>query len=228
MGKRPTKEALIASYQMLYAKISSATAEVDGKKRIFRGQFKELFAEVPVSQGVITRFVWAISHSTKVLPTTLFSIKKDGNKGVIVERLHSGFYDNNRKHIVGTDLVPFIMQSASLHQSKPNKTYDAHVLNNKGDEKPVIVRTAMQEKIDHECEIMSCDINGTGLSGVSDDTLAYFGKDAQERYNKAKHDLDIYHAEVQRREKIRQDQLKLKQILDSMGMNKDELKALLK
>lgn len=119
MGKRPTKEALIASYQMLYAKISSATAEVDGKKRIFRGQFKELFAEVPVSQGVITRFVWAISHSTKVLPTTLFSIKKDGNKGVIVERLHSGFYDDNRKHVVGTDLIPFIMQATTFWKPIP-------------------------------------------------------------------------------------------------------------
>ena len=128
---KKTKEALLTSYHMLYAKISSATAEVGGKKRIFRGQLKELFSEVNVSQTTITKFMWAVSHVTKVLPTTLFSVKKDGNKGVVVERIHSGFYDDNRKHVVGIDLVPFIMQATTFWKPTPRAKSSVAVVQEK-------------------------------------------------------------------------------------------------
>lgn len=120
MAKRLTQDALSDAYKLLYAKISSVTAEDNGKKRIFNGTLKSLFSEVPVSSYIITRFIWAIAHKTNVLPTVLFSVKKNGRDGVIVERLHSGFYNDKGRHVIGNELVPFIMKSASLYQPKRN------------------------------------------------------------------------------------------------------------
>ncbi|MBO4784146.1 MAG: hypothetical protein J5521_05315 [Lachnospiraceae bacterium] len=209
-----------STYQMLYTKISKVTAEIDGKKQIYCGQLKELFSDISISTATITRFIWAITHKTEVLPTTLFSIKKNGNKGVIVERLHSGFYDNSGKHIVGMDLIPFIMQAASLHQPKANKARGTGVT--------VVEKIPTLSKEKHEFNLeLEVATSLTGLSGVSDSALAHFGKDAQSRFDKAKSDLDEYAKEVERRENIRQKQQKLLDVLGMMKMNKDELRELL-
>jgi len=208
-----------STYQMLYAKISKVTAEIDGQKQIYRGQLKELFSDVPVSQFIITRFVWAISHKTSVLPVALFSIKKDGNKGVIVERLHSGFYDDKHHHIVGVDLIPFIMNAVRLHQPKANKA--------RGTNRTVATKRIVTSEKCTETLAIEIATDLTDLMNVSDDALAYFGKDAQDRLNKAKADLDKYNNEVKRREEIHQKQQKLQDVLELMDMNKDELRELL-
>lgn len=208
-----------STYQMLYTKISKVTAEIGGKKQVYNGQVQELFSDVAVSGMTITRFLWAISHKTDILPTILFSIKKTG-KGVTIERLHSGFYDNSGKHVIGMDLIPFIMRAVSLYQPKPNKARGSGVT--------VVEKIPTLSKEEYafnlELEVAS---SLTGLSGVSDSALAHFGKDAQSRFDKAKADLDEYVKEVERREKIRQKQQKLKDVLELMEMNKDELKELL-
>lgn len=215
-----TTEERKNAYQMLYTKISKVTAEVNGQKQIYRGQLKDLFSDVKVSTATITRFMWAITHKTPVLPTMLFSVKKDGNKGVIVERLHSGFYNDKREHIVGMDLVPFIMQAAGLHQPKANKARGSGVT--------VVKKIPTISKEEYEFNLkLEVATSLTGLSGVSDSALAHFGKDAQNRFDKAKADLDEYAKEVERREKIRQKQQKLQDVLELMEMNKDELKELL-
>lgn len=201
-----------STYQMLYAKISKVTAEIGGKKQIYYGQLKELFSDISISGATITRFVWAITHKTEVLPTTLFSIKKNGNKGVIIERLHSGFYDNSGKHIVGMDLIPFIMRAVCLCQTKANKDHNTKIVN---------------EKKYTETPLIEVASDLSDLTGVSDDALAYFGKEVQDRLNKAKADLEKYNEEVKRREEIRQKQQKLQDVLELMEMNKDELKELL-
>lgn len=212
--KRSSKiEDRESTYQMLYTKVSKATAEVDGKKQVYNGRLTSLFEDVPVSSTTITQFVWAISHKTDALPTALFSIKKTGN-GVAIERLHSGFYDNCGRHIVGKDLIPFIIRAMSSYQPKANKARGTHATAPK---KQTIA-------ISHEIEIAT---SLTGLAGVSDDALAQFGKDAQDRLNQAKADLDKYTDEVKRREEIRQKQQKLQDVLELMDMNKDELKELL-
>lgn len=218
--KRSSKvEDRESTYQMLYAKISKVTAEINGEKQIYRGQLKELFSEISVSGMTITRFVWAITHKTDVLPAALFSIKKNGNKGVIVERLHSGFYDDNGKHIVGMDLIPFIMRAVCLRQPKANKARGAN-------RTVATKRTITSEKYNESLAIeIATDL--TDLMNVSDDALSYFGKDAQDRLNKAKADLEKYNDEVKRRENIRKKQQNLQEILELMGMNIDELKELL-
>lgn len=197
-----------STYQMLYAKISKVTAEIDGKKQVYNGQLKELFFDISVSCATVTRFIWAITHKTEILPTTLFSIKKNGNKGVIVERLHSGFYDKSGKHIVGMDLIPFIMRAVGLRQVKPSND-------------------RITKKKYTEALVVEVASDLSDLANVSDDALAYFGKDAQDRLNKAKADLDKYNNEVKRRDEIHQKQQKLQDVLELMEMNKDELKELL-
>ncbi|MBO7451732.1 MAG: hypothetical protein J6U54_15420 [Clostridiales bacterium] len=212
--KRSSKlEDRESTYQMLYTKVSKATAEVDGKKQVYDGRLTSLFDDVPVSSTTITQFVWAISHKTDALPTTLFSIKKTG-KGVAIERLHSGFYDNSGKHIVGKDLVPFIMRAMALYQPKANKARGT--------------RTAKKQEVaDNKLvEAHSIEVD-TDLIGLSEDALASFGKDAKDRLDKANADLDRYTTEVTRREIIRQKQQKLQDVLELMEMNKDELKELL-
>ena len=205
-----TNEERKSAYQMLYTKISKVTAEIDGQKQIYRGQLKDLFSDVKVSTATITRFMWAITRKTSVLPTMLFSVKKDGNKGVIVERLHSGFYDNAGKHIVGMDLIPFIMRAVGLHQVKASKN-----------------TKIVDEKKYTETLLVEVASDLSDLTGVSDDALAAFGKDAQDRLNKAKADLEKYNEEVKRREEVRKKQQSLREVLELMDMNIDELKSLL-
>lgn len=219
--KTKSNEERKNAYQILYTKISKVTAEVDGKKQVFYGQLRELFADANVSHATITRFMWAITHKTEVLPVVLFSVRKNGHSGVVVERLHSGFYTEKREHIIGFDLIPYIMKAATLHQPKPNKGRNKDVVASK--KLPTISKEeyAFGLKLEVATSL-------TGLSGVSEDALAQFGRDAQERRDKALADLALYEEEVQRREKKRQEQQKLQDILELMDMDKEQLKELLK
>lgn len=117
---RLTKEQYKQLYNLLYARISKATAETDNGKSIYRGTLSDLFGDAKVCSSTITIFLWAVSHKTNALPTVLFKISKTG-KGVEISRVHSGFYDNAGNHIIGTELVPFIM--AAMREYKPTRTY---------------------------------------------------------------------------------------------------------
>lgn len=223
MAKRSrlTTTEQIALYQALYTKISRATAEVDGNRQIFHGKICDLFGDVTNKDYFTTRFLWAVSHKTEFLPTVLFNIINHGVNGFEISRVHSGFYDDNHKHIVGYDLIPYIMKSATLYKATPNKS--------RGVKKAEILSKSKSQnelKLSHEIEISLHNV--TELSTMSDDALAYFGKDAQERYDKAAQDLKEYQEELQRREQRRQDQLRLQDVLELMGMNRDQLKDLLK
>ena len=106
------------------------------------------------------------------------------------------------------DLIPFIMRAVSLRQAKPSND-------------------RITKKKYTEALVVEVASDLSDLANVSDDALAYFGKDAQDRLNKAKADLDKYNNEVKRRDEIHQKQQKLQDVLELMEMNKDELKELL-
>ena len=117
---RLTKEQYKQVYNLLYTKISKATAETENGKTIYRGTLADLFEDAKVCSNTITVFLWAVSHKTNALPTILFKISNIG-KGVEISRVHSGFYDSAGNHIIGTELVPFIM--AAMREYKPTRTY---------------------------------------------------------------------------------------------------------
>lgn len=129
-------------YQLLYAAISSRTVASDDNGRLvkttYQGPLSDLFkdGETPITNSsyVVTRFLWAVSHKTNALPTVLFSIKKSGIKGVIVSRLNSGFYldetdptTGKRVHVVGNDLIPYIIASMKEYKVTPRAKSDAPV-----------------------------------------------------------------------------------------------------
>lgn len=121
---RLTKEQYKQTYSLLYAKISKATAEVKNGneiiKSVYKGTLSNLFGEVELCSSTITAFLWAVSHKTNALPTTLFKILKL-SKGVEISRVHSGFYNSRGEHIVGIALIPFIMDA--MREYKPSRTY---------------------------------------------------------------------------------------------------------
>ncbi len=121
---RLTKEQYKQTYSLLYAKISKATAEVKNGneiiKSVYKGTLSNLFGKTELSSSTITAFLWAVSHKTNVLPTTLFKISKL-SKGVEISRVHSGFYNNKGEHIVGIALIPFIMDA--MREYKPSHPY---------------------------------------------------------------------------------------------------------
>lgn len=121
---RNSKEERMVLYNMLYVKLSRATAEIKNEKRedvrlVFVGKVKDLFQEIKTDSRTIAKFLWAVSHKTDVLPTVLFRIVDHGVKGLEISRIHSGFYDAQRKHITGSDLVPFIIKAAELYKPTP-------------------------------------------------------------------------------------------------------------
>lgn len=121
---RLTKEQYKQTYSLLYAKISKATAEIKNGnetiKSVYKGTLSNLFGEIELCSNTITAFLWAVSHKTNALPTTLFKISKL-SKGVEISRVHSGFYNDKGEHIIGTALVPFIMEA--MREYKPSRTY---------------------------------------------------------------------------------------------------------
>ena len=123
-----TNKARTVLYANMYTAISKATAETtDAKgnvqKNIFTGFVKDLFKGAGTL--TVTKFLWAVSHKTDVLPTVLFRITSHSNKGYEIERLHSGFRDQETgKKITGIELVPYIMEAAKLYKVTPRTASD--------------------------------------------------------------------------------------------------------
>lgn len=209
-----SKEARVLLYTKMYTAVSKATAETKNAKGeaikvTYNGKIVDLFNGICNNAPTIRAFMWAVSHKTDVLPTVLFRVVSRGINGTEISRIHSGFYDNQRNHITGTALIPFIMESMKLWEPKPRakkEPEDAKL--------PIKVISEQEMIIDHECELATAL---TGLSGVSDDALAYFGKDAKERYEKAKADLDAYTEEIQRREQEREKVAKKQELLKTIS-----------
>lgn len=210
------------TYLLLYTKISKVTAEINGKKQIYNGQIKELFSGVDVSKLTITKFLWAISHKTDALPTNLFSIKKTGN-GVAIERLHSGFYDNSGKHIVGADLVPFIMRAMPLYQPKENKVRASK-------HKPEIVEAQKQEE---EVKIVSQEespkvplfdcIGKLDLSSYKDEDLPALQEAIAKAFADEQLRREEARKEAERHAKIQQTLAVIKEMLSSEGITWDDI-----
>ena len=126
-----TLEKRTQIYSDLYTKISKATIEVKDAngnfvKPVITKNADELFEEIAqqVTSKVLTRFMWAISHKTDALPTVLFNIRRSKH-GFVIQRAHSGFYNDKREHIVGTALVPFIMEAMRQYKPQYSRTKPA-------------------------------------------------------------------------------------------------------
>ena len=117
------KENRTVVFTNMYTAISKATAETtDSKgnvtKKVFSGFVKDLFGEV--STFTVTRFLWAVSHKTDVLPTILFRITSHGKNGYEIERVHTGFRSQETgKKLTGVDLIPYIIDAAKLYKPSP-------------------------------------------------------------------------------------------------------------
>lgn len=120
-----SKEARVLLYTKMYTAVSKATAETtnakgESVKATYNGTTADLFKDCLPSEKTVRAFMWAISHKTEALPTILFKIVKHGKQGIEIARVHSGFYDDKRAHIVGTALIPFIMGAMKLWEPKEN------------------------------------------------------------------------------------------------------------
>lgn len=198
--KQLTAKQRKEAYFALYKKISQATAEVkfNGKveKTTFVGKVSELFSDTGVSSGLITHFLWAVSHKTEALPTTLFKITKlDG--GTEIVRLHSGFYDHNGKHIYGTELIPFIMKAVTEY--KPSHPYV------RKDPPAKTVETAVVPAIN----VLSID-----WGGLSDDELANIMLNVQ---NEVKRREEIREKRVKLQEVLELTEMSKDDLLDLLG-----------
>lgn len=210
-----SKEARVLLYTRMYTVVSKATAETtnakgESVKTTYNGTLANLFDGICDNCRVITAFMWAITHKTEMLPTQLFRAVDHGTKGYEISRIHSGFYDDRRNHIVGTALIPFIMEAMKLWEPKPRAKKEPV----EAQKPPIKVISEQEMIVNHECELATAL---TGLSEVSDDALAYFGKDAKERYDRAKADLDAYHIEIQRREQEREKVAKKQELLKTIS-----------
>ena len=212
-----SKEDRKLLYIKMYTAVSKATAETknakgESVKTTYNGTLANLFDGVCDNRRVITAFMWAITHKTETLPTQLFRAVDHGIKGYEISRIHSGFYDDQRNHIVGTALIPFIMDAMKLWEPTPRAKKSEPAM--EVSKLPVKMLSEQEMIVDHECELATAL---TELSSVSDDALAYFGKDAKERYEKAKADLNAYIEEVQRREREREKVAKKQELLKTIS-----------
>ncbi len=127
-----SKEDRKLLYTKMYTAVSKATAETknakgESVKTTYNGTLANLFDGICNSHKVITAFMWAITHKTEMLPTQLFRAVDHGTKGYEISRIHSGFYDDQRNHIVGTNLIPFIMDAIKLWEPTPRAKKEAPV-----------------------------------------------------------------------------------------------------
>lgn len=186
--RRLTKEQYKQAYNLLYTKMSKATAEVkngnETVKSVYRGPLSELFGNVELCSNTITAFLWAVSHKTNALPTVLFKVSKL-SKGVEISRVHSGFYNDKGEHIVGIALVPFIMDA--MREYKPTRTYNR--------KQRVVVK------------------EGFDVSNLSDEELYAI--------------MDKCDKELQCRKELRAKQARIQNVLNQVGMTKEELLDLL-
>jgi len=198
-----SKEARELLYTRMYIAVSKATAETknangESVKTTYVGKIRDLFQDLSAESGTIAKFLWAISHKTDALPTVLFKIVDHGSKGTELSRIHSGFYDDDRNHITGTALVPFIMKAVKLYEPIPKKKTNLPIQQQE---------QLKQETIDYDCTSKLC------FQNMSDDELTHLQFEVQK--------------EFERRAEIREKQAKLQQILELTEMSKEELAELL-
>lgn len=160
-----TKKDRIRRLELMYAAISRATAETknhDGEvvKTIYCGTLPELFKDIDVDKNIISRFIWAVSHKSDVLPNVLFNVTKQYH-GVKIERNRYGFYKDGDK-VYGNKLIPFIMEAIKEYKPEPRAV-------SKQDESP---------KICHD----KC--NGINLQEISDDVLTNFQYEIQKEFER--------------------------------------------
>lgn len=191
-------EARKKAFQDLYSAISKATitdnGATGGNLKIvnvpYNGTLQDLFKKVAIGNRTIAKFMHA------VVALKLFKVTDHGNKGVTIERLHSGIYrfnkeTNKNEHIIGFDLIPFIMSAASKSATK--------------EEPEVTPAIAAIQKEAKKVLTVSKDV-----SALTDDELAAYGKQADEDEVNARSMVqnalfrkNQYRIEVQKREKRR-------------------------
>lgn len=118
-----SKEDRVLLYTKMYTAVSKATAETKNAKGeaikvTYNGKVTDLFDGICNNAPTIRAFMWAVSHKTDALPTALFRVVSRGVNGTEISRIHSGFYDDQRNHITGTALIPFIMEAMKLWEPK--------------------------------------------------------------------------------------------------------------
>ena len=203
-----SQEARTLLYTKMYTAVSKATAEKmnangESVKSTFNGRVSDLFKDLTNSHDVIAKFLWAISHKTEILPTVLFRIVNLGGKGVQISRVHSGFYDDQRNHITGIALVPFIMEAVLLYKPTPRVKKE-----------PVEQLISYEQIGDSESPQVCYDETGRlDLTSMADDILINLQYEIQK--------------EFERRAAVREKQARLQQVLELAEISIDELKDLL-
>lgn len=119
-----SKEARTLLYTKMYTAVSKATAETrnakgESVKTTYNGRIADLFTDICNNAPTIRAFMWAITHKTDALPTSLFRVIDHGKNGCEISRIHSGFYDEQRNHVTGTALIPFIMEAMKFWEPTP-------------------------------------------------------------------------------------------------------------
>lgn len=209
-----SKEARVLLYTKMYTAISKATAEKmnakgESVKAIYNGNVADLFSGICNHPRTIRAFMWAVSHKTDALPTALFRVVSHGVKGTEISRIHSGFYDDQRNHIVGTNLIPFIMDAIKLWEpvSRAKKEPAEQIVCNE--------KTGEFESPNQDTSPKVCydECGRLSLKEMADDVLSHLQYEIQK--------------ELEYRAQIHEKQARLQQVLDLAEMSVDELKDLL-
>lgn len=215
-----SKEARVLLYTKMYTAVSKATAETknakgESVKTTYNGKIADLFKEITTNPDLIARFMWAITHKTDALPTVLFRVLSHGHNPAEITRVHSGFYDDQRNHITGIALVPFIMEAVLLYKPTPRvkkEPVEQLVCNEK-----VVESSNSTESMIPILKSTPIVCNNKGeeldITTLSDNVLTCLQYEIQK--------------EFERRAAVREKQARLQQVLELAEMSIDELKDLL-
>ena len=209
-----SKEDRVLLYTKMYTAVSKATAETKNAngetiKVTYNGRIADLFDGICSNAPTIRAFMWAITHKTDALPTALFRVIDHGVKGSEISRIHSGFYDDQRNHIIGTALVPFIMEAMKLWEpvSRAKKEPAEQIVCNE--------KTGEFESPNQDTSPKVCydECGRLSLKEMADDVLSNLQYEIQK--------------EFERRAQIREKQARLQQVLELAEMSKEELMEIL-
>lgn len=209
-----SKEDRVLLYTKMYTAVSKATAETknangEAIKVTYNGRIADLFDGICSNAPTIRAFMWAITHKTDALPTALFRVIDHGVKGSEISRIHSGFYDDQRNHIIGTALIPFIMEAMKLWEpvSRAKKEPAEQIVCNE--------KTGEFESHNQDTSPKVCydECGRLSLKEMADDILSNLQYEIQK--------------EFERRAQIREKQARLQQVLELAEMSKEELMEIL-
>ena len=120
MQQKLTPAQLEKIVQDLYVILSGATKEDENKQlRVFNGKVSDLFGNTAPAYWV-TRFLWAVSNTSKALEVRLFKITNHGKKGYEIKRVNTGFGEKS-KRVDGLALVPYIVKAMHEYEITPRK-----------------------------------------------------------------------------------------------------------